>query len=526
MIVVGAGLSGIATALGVALRGRRVTVFEAADQVGGAAAYSGGQVWVGANHVAARDGIDDDLGSTERYIRGIAHLHPELLDEHALERFVTTAPRAMKYWEDVGAVAWTVIKGLADYHTEVDGALESGRYLTTEPVDGRRLGRWRDRLRISPYFRMGTTYDDMFVEGRRRSATGEAAEDDTLTVGTGLVAGFLARALQEDGIDFLVSTPVSELLQDPDGRVVGVRANGPGGAVERYGPVVLATSSYDWDAELVKEFLGLDQEHFGSMAPESVRGDGIRLARAVGGGVVKIPATCVPMVPGWPSPTGTGVVNGPEYAMPHAMIVDQSGRRFCNDSYWVDLVPRAMNPADRHLPFFLVFDEQHHRKYGLGTTPPGGEYPEGLVTSAPSLRELGAVLGIDGEQLETTAAIFSQHAARGEDPEFGRGTVEFINRFSGDPSHAPNPVLGPITEAPFHGLRLLFVGTAIGSSGVAADGDGHVLDETGAVVSGLYVVGSCAATTTFGSGYNSGMALSRGLTLAYLVAEEIGTPAA
>ena len=136
MIVVGAGLSGIATAVGVALRGRRVTVFEAADQVGGAAAYSGGQVWVGANHVAARDGIDDDLERTERYVRGIAHAHPELLDEQALRRFVTTAPLAMKYWEDVGAVRWTLIEGLADYHTEVDGALASGRYLTGEPVDG------------------------------------------------------------------------------------------------------------------------------------------------------------------------------------------------------------------------------------------------------------------------------------------------------------------------------------------------------------------------------------------------------
>ena len=34
-------------------------------------------------------------------------------------------------------------------------------------------------------------------------------------------------------------------------------------------------------------------------------------------------------------------------------------------------------------------------------------------------------------------------------------------------------------------------------------------------------MGSCATTTTFGSGYNSGMALSRGLTLAYLVSEEL-----
>jgi 3-oxosteroid 1-dehydrogenase len=523
IIVVGAGLSGLATALGAATNGRRVVVFEAAELVGGAAAYSGGQVWVGANHVARQRGIDDDLDRTERYVRGIAHEHPELLDEEAMRRFVTTAPIAVRHWEELGAVRWTVIDGLADYHTEAEGALATGRYLTGEPVGGSALGPWRDRLRVSPYFRTGTTYRDMFTEGRRRtrSRQGEVS-GDPLTLGTGLVAGFLARTLREESIEILLSTRVTQLLSERD-TVVGVRAEGPEGPVERRGPVVLATSSFDWNAALVAELLGLDEADFASMAPETVRGDGIELARAVGAAVGRIPATCVPMVPGWRLPDGS-IGNGPEYAMPHAMIVDQAGRRFCNDSYWVDLVPKALDPTDPHLPFFLVVDEQHHRKYGLGDTPPGGRYPEGLVASAPTLHQLASGLGIDGQQLEVTVADFNQHASRGEDPEFGRGTVEFINRFSGDPSHRPSPVLGPISEPPFHGLRLLLLGTGIGSSGVQIDGDGHVLDQSGARIAGLYAVGSCAATTTFGSGYNSGMALSRGLTLAYLVSEELARP--
>jgi 3-oxosteroid 1-dehydrogenase len=525
VIVVGAGLSGVATALGAAVLGRRVTVFEAADLVGGAAAYSGGQVWVGANHVAAGEGVDDDLERTERYVRGIAGAHPELLDEQAMRRWVQTAPVAVKHWEDLGAVRWTLIRGLADYHTDAGGALPSGRYLTGEPVDAVALGSWGDRLRVSPYFRTGTTYADMFLEGRRQTTQARQPEADKLTLGTGLVAGFLARALQEnDAIQFQLATPVQALLRDDDGRVTGVRAAGPDGPVEEHGPVVLATSTYDWDPALVEEFLGLTADDFGSMAPDSIRGDGIRLARSVDGAIVKIPATCVPMVPGWRSVTGTGFVNGPEYAMPHAMIVDQQGRRFCNDSYWVDMVPKALDPADPHVPFFLIWDEQHHRKYGLGETAPGGVYPAGLVTSAPTLGKLGELLGIGATQLEATAATFSEHAARGEDPEFGRGTVEFVNRFSGDPSHTPSPVLGPITEPPFYGLRLIFLGTAIGSSGVRIDGDGHVLDNAGSPIPGLYAVGSCAATTTFGSGYNSGMALSRGLTLAYLVAQELAGP--
>jgi 3-oxosteroid 1-dehydrogenase len=54
-----------------------------------------------------------------------------------------------------------------------------------------------------------------------------------------------------------------------------------------------------------------------------------------------------------------------------------------------------------------------------------------------------------------------------------------------------------------------------------ADADAHVLDEFGNVIKGLFAVGSVAALTTMGSGYNSGFALCRGLTLAYLIAQEL-----
>jgi 3-oxosteroid 1-dehydrogenase len=207
--------------------------------------------------------------------------------------------------------------------------------------------------------------------------------------------------------------------------------------------------------------------------------------------------------------------------MPHAIIVDKTGKRYCDDSYWVDIVAKTMDPADMHLPFYMIFDEQHHQKYGLGATPPGGQYPEGMVTSAPTLQELGARLGIDGAQLDKTAARFNQYALQGEDPDFGRGTRDYIRRFAGDPSHKPNSVLGTVDTAPFFGFRLRFVGTGIGSSGIHIDRDGHVLDPQGLPIPGLYAVGSCAAYTTMGTGYNSGFALGRGLTLAYQVSQEL-----
>jgi 3-oxosteroid 1-dehydrogenase len=523
VIVVGAGLSGLATALGAALNGRDVTVFEAADKVGGAAAYSGGQVWIGANHVAAREGIEDDLERVERYVRAIADAgEPELLDEQAMLRWLTTAPAAAKYWEDVGAIRWQVIPGLVDYHSHADGSLGVGRYLTNQLIDGSALGAWRERLRVSPHFPVGVTYDEVVAKGRRQALLDLADNGrDPLTFGTGVVASFLARVLDEERIELLPAHPVVSLLRNGDGAVTGAVAEGPDGVVGRRGPVVLATSSFDWDPDLVAEFLGLGPEDFGSIAPRSLRGDGVRLARQVGAAIARIPATRVPMLPGWAADNEPGFTYGPEYALPHSMIVDEAGRRFCDDSYYVDMMARLLNPADRHLPCFLIWDEEHHRDYGFGETPPNGEYSSDMVTSAATLRELGDKLGIDGVQLEATAAEFSLHADRGEDPAFGRGSVPFVRSYAGDPTHEPNPLLGAVREAPFHGMRLRIVGTGIGSSGVHIDGDGHVLDPVGASIAGLYAVGSCAALTTSGSGYNSGFALGRGITLAYLVAHEV-----
>ena len=537
VVVVGAGLSGLATAIGAAQRGCRVTVLEAAELVGGAAAYSGGQVWVGANHVAAGQGIEDDLAATESYVRGLAsHDRPELLDEEAMRVWLGTSPEAIRYWEDVGAVRWAVIPGLVDYHSDVEGALGEGRYLTNEVIDGSVLGEWRARLRVSPYFPVGTTYGEMMQVGRRVNTstsrdthafgawgeTGAPATDaDPLTFGTGVVAGFLARALREPGIEIKVRHRVTELVRDADGAVCGVRASTPSGEVVEHGRVVVATSTYDWDPELAREMTGLGDENFASIAPDSLRGDGIRLVRSIGGRVAIIPPTSIPMLPGWRTADGQ-VGYGPEFARPHSIVVDRHGRRFCNESYWPDLVQSALRPDDPHLPMFLVWDDRHRVEAGLGTTPPGGEYPPGLVTSAPTLADLADALGVDPDGLRRTVEEFNPPAVHGKDPTFGRGTSDYVHRFYGDHGHEPSSVVGAVEQAPFHGLRLVFVGTGIGSSGIHTDGWGRVLAEAGGTVDGLYAVGSCVALTAAGTGYNSGFALGRGLTTAYLVARQLG----
>lgn len=526
VVVVGGGLAGLATALACCDRGLSALVLEKDSQIGGAAAYSNGQVWIPANPAMLAQGDEDTVEAGVTYVRAIAeeHGHPEFLDEACMLRWLHTAPEAAAYFADLGAVDWTVIDGYPDYFfPEAPGSLGSGRYLCAY-FDGAKLGEWRDKLVVSPHFTMGVTYVDLFAKGIGQTEVDADRPEDYLTWGTGLIAGFLARVAAEEQATLLTDRRVTRLVTGADGAVTGVEATGPDGSTETYaaGAVVLATSSVDWDPDLVTEFLGVEPEHYGSLAPRSLTGDGLRLAVAAGGNVLRMPPGHAPMVPGC-------VLEGGEqsavmqHAQPHSFIVDRTARRFCDDALYWEMDKELLN-GDAELPCFMIFDEQHHQRYGLGTIPPGEPYPDGLVVTADTFEELGELLGLDGAVLAETAARFNEHAVNHEDPDFGRGKNQTWRMAAGDPTY-PNPNLGPVTEGPFHGLRLVLTGNAIGLSGIDVDPDARVLREDGSIVPGLFAAGSCAAFKTSGLGFNSGFPLSRAMTHAYLAAGQIaGVP--
>ena len=66
VVVVGSGIGGLSAAIAAHDRGLKVLVLEKAPKLGGVSAYSGGEVFVPANHVEERDGIADSMrGGTE-----------------------------------------------------------------------------------------------------------------------------------------------------------------------------------------------------------------------------------------------------------------------------------------------------------------------------------------------------------------------------------------------------------------------------------------------------------------------------
>ena len=532
VIVVGGGCGGIVTAIRAHDLGLRVVVVEAMSAVGGATAFSGGQVWVGANHVMARMGLSDTLADTRTYVRAITDARG-LIDEAVSDQWIDSAVVAARYLEDAGAIRWEIIPGYPDYYLEAPGSRLEGRYLTAASIAGKELGEWQGRLLRSPHFPVGVTYSELFELGassgkdRLRALVTERIQDDILTFGTGIMA-HLVRGAASRRFPLLLEHRAVELLTD-SGRVTGVRCQTVDGEVDLHGQVVLATSAYDWNPEMVRKYSWLRPSDTGSVAPPGVRGDGIRLAQAAGADITELPADAIPHVPGYRLSTRSDFDAGyrisAEFALPHCFIVDSSGRRFCDDSFYPAIVHAVLDGAastpSPHQPFFLIWDEEHHRKYGLGPVGPGANYPQGLVTSAQTHRELAARLGIDPGNLASTATSFNRSAHIGVDPEFGRGMNDSVKRFRGDPNHRPNPLLGPVASPPFFGMRMLLVCTAIGAAGVRTGLHGRALAPDGNPVQGLYAIGAAAALTTSGTGYNSGFSLSRAMTFGFLAATDI-----
>ncbi|MEY4266820.1 MAG: hypothetical protein RIS90_1355 [Pseudomonadota bacterium] len=533
LVIVGAGIGGLTAAIMGAERGMDVTLVEAGDKVGGAAAYSGGQVWLGANHVARRAGITDSVADTVAYVQAAAGRDASSVDPAMCERWVRGAADAAAWLEAVGAIRWELIADYPDYYyPNLPGARASGRYLTGAPFSGGQLGAARAQLHVSPHFPVGIRYGEMFAWGGMSSKSrwdwplvAERRAQDILTFGTGIVAALFHAVLRRK-VRLLLRHAATALIEEA-GKVIGVRCQGPGGSVTVPGTVILATGAHDWSTEYSERFTGIPAADGGSVTPDTVRGDAMRLAAAVGAEVRALPAWAAPVLPGYRLDQtafagDTGYRACFEHCLPHTFLVNQLGQRFCDDSFHSDIVARALQPdahgRPAHLPIFMVWDDNHHAKYGLGRAMPGAPYPEGLVTSAPTLAELARQLGIDPAGLVATAERFNAMAQSGTDVDFGRGANLSVRRFRGDWNHQPNPNMAPVALAPFHGMRMRLLNTGIAAGGVRTDGNAQALRADGSVIDGVYVVGEASARAAAGVGYNSGYSLSRAMAFGWIAA--------
>ena len=505
--VLGTGGAGLVAAVAAADAGADVTVVEKGERVGGTTALSGGTTWI----PAVEGGRDDALS----YLDSLSH---GLIDRALAEAFVDTGPEFMAWVAERTPVGFHVVPGLPDYHPEHPGGKpKGGRSHDPDLFRVGALGEWADRI-VMPERTPRLMLTEVGLGGGRGPAPGtpdraRRKAEDWRGCGHALVGGLLAYLL-ERGIEPRVGSGAAELVfsrsdrgaraDDADGggirpgpgRVAGVRL--ADGTVIDADAVVIATGGFEWDPDLVASFLR------GPMtSPASVptnTGDGLRMAMAAG-------AALGTMREAWWVPTiQVAGAERPDLVLaertrPGSVLVNRDGRRFANEAANYNALGGAFHQFDvtsfryANLPCWLVFDAAHLRRYGFLSVPPGASAPD-WFTTAGTLDDLGAALGLPDGALAATVARFNAHAADGTDPDFGRG-VSAYDGWNGDLDHYPGPgaTLGPLLEPPFHAVEVRSgcLGT---KGGPATTADGEVRHVSGAVIPGLYAAGNAMAGTT------------------------------
>lgn len=524
VIILGTGAAGMAAALAAHETGAEVLLVERFDRVGGTSAISGGVIWVADNPQMREAGMADSRADALAYFRSLDH--GDLVDE-TLEAFVDRGPEALAFLESIDALKVAVLPGYPDYYLDRPGAKPEGsRALDHDLFNLGELGEWAERiyaieepkplmLRETP-LGGATAMPPMEVLGERM-ATRQCG------FGQAMVARLLKACLAR-GIEPMLGVSTRHLLRD-GARITGVEAEQNGQPITLHARrgVVIATGGFEWDAEMRQTFLRGPVT--APASPPTAKGEGLKLAMQAGAKLGNMtsgwwaPTLVTPDQP-WASGEQRAQIILIERTVPHSIMVNRSGRRFCNEAANYSAlggVFHQFDPANydyRNLPAYLIFDAQYAARYPLGTRQPGQPIPD-WVMRADTLEGLAAQIGIDGAALGETVTRFNTHADAGHDPDFGRGTSAY-DHFYGDRSREGTAVtLGAIGEAPFYAVEIAsgLLGT---NGGPRTDGQARILGHDGEIIPGLLGAGNAIACPTGGIYAGAGGTLGPALTFGYL----------
>jgi 3-oxosteroid 1-dehydrogenase len=534
LLVVGSGGGGMAAALTAHDAGLSTLIVEKSATFGGSTAISGGGIWIPNNPTLRRKGVVDDPASVVRYLQLITE---GSVPTDRIEAFVAHGPPLMELLEQSPHVTFSWVEGYADYHPEVEGGRPAGRTVEAKPFDTRKLGEeeqhQRDNLMKGPMGLWITAkdYHDLAMvkrtwRGRRavliavwRVVTNLFRRRHMATGGRALIAR-LRMALGDARIPLWLAAPAQDLLLDEDGVVQGMTVCRAGHLLRvraRHG-VLIASGGFEHNPELRERYLPEGGRANVSAGAVENEGDGILAGERVGAALdLMDDAWWMPSVR---HPRGAVIPLVSERAIPRAVIVDGSGKRFTNEAApYVNFVHDQL--AGGHLPAWFITDATGRKRYPFAHALPGQELPgsfykHGIAHEAGSLHELAERIDVPAEALEATIERFNGFARDGEDRDFHRGESAY-DRYYGDPT-LPNPNLDEITDAPFYAIRIE-VGDLGTKGGLVCDAHSRVLRPDGSVIEGLYATGNASASVMGHEYAGAGATIGPAMVFGYIAAQ-------
>lgn len=441
IIVVAAGVSGLAACVSAAEKGVKVIAFEKASTTGGT-----GNMGMGLFGVESRLQRLKQMGPTK---------------EEAFQIFMDHT------------------------HWRVDAQLISA-YInkSTTTID------WLEKMGVefkepSAYFRGGWPTWHIVAPG------GEGCARNMYKL--------LTERAKKLGVDFFLQTPVKKIIKK-DGRITGIVAeNSNGERIEAQGKaVIIATGGFGDNPKLIKEYTGYKWGvDIQSIRIPGLVGDGMRMAWEVG--AAKTPMM-MEVIYGTDDTTAPGDLTVASH-QPH-LLVNLLGERFMNEEIMSNttFTGNAIS-AQKDRCAFLVFDENIRKKMEEGFDTLNVPFPflsledfdqkiqdsidkgNESIIFADSLDELAEKAGINRDRFVKSVERYNQACAKGYDDLF----------------YKTHRYLRPIAEPRYYAFKLF--PSAYGSlGGIKINYKTEVLDKNWNKIPGLYAAGT-DANTIYGDSY-------------------------
>ncbi|MBI5341146.1 MAG: FAD-binding protein [Mycolicibacterium rufum] len=556
VLIVGSGGGGMTAALTADAAGLDTLVVEKSPRFGGSTALSGGGIWVPGAPSQRRAGHVPDPDEVFLYLKEITG---GLVSDARLRTYVDAAPQMMEFLENRSPWLEFVWKpGYADYYPEVRGGSALGSTINVDAIDLCVLGDEEQNLlaplALAPKGIWFGPKDLRLFYQVRQSWRGKAVllkliwrmfrarvfGDRMAAIGQSLAAR-LRLAMKQHDIPLWLDAPMTELITDVDGTVVGAVVERDGHAVRiraRRG-VILASGGFDHDMAWRREHLP-ELEQDWSFGNPAATGDGIRAGEKVGASTELLdeawwfPAIC------WPDGRLQFMLN--ERMMPSQFVVNGAGERFINEAAPYMDFAHAMIEGQRcgvtHIPCWLVTDVRSFHRYVVAghlpipkvpfaPVPTGRKIPaawleSGVVKQGRSFEELAREIGVPPDRLRTTADRFNALARSGHDDDFNRGDSAYDNYY-GDPT-LPNPNLYPLGDPPYYAFQII-LGDLGTSGGLRTDEHARVLRADDTVIDGLYAVGNASAAVMGRSYAGAGATIGPAMTFGFVAARHIADAA-
>lgn len=544
VVILGSGAAGLTAAITARKLGLEVMVVEKTSLFGGTTACSGGAPWIPLNHVMQQIGLTDTREAAVTYLRAVLG---DAYDADLVDSYLDNAAPMLAFLEQNSQVRFKPFP-LPDYESGLPGAAKCRSLLTPE-YDGRLLGdRLADLRQPLPQLML---FGSMQVEGAdihpmrhalktwvgfthtfkviRRFVLDKIAHGrgTRLVNGNALAARLFHSAILA-GVTLWKNTPALELmLKDEAVRGVVVQRDGRRMEITARRGVLLATGGYGANEKMRAQLIPMPGHHY-SLQPEGNVGDGVRMGVEAGafhdpvhaGDCIWTPVSVVR------KPDGS-VVKYPhifiDRAMPGCIAVAPNGKRFVNEGTSYQTFVSTMHER-QFSKIHLVADRAFLRKYGMGLARPAPfserEFVDnGYLIEAPTLEALAPKIGVPARVLQETVQRFNEGAARGEDPEFGKG-ADAHSKFRGDQTHQPNPSLAPLGEGPYYAVAI-HPGDLGTVGGLQTNGRAQVLNAQGRAIPGLYASGLDMNSMMRGRYPGGGSSIGPAMTFGYIAAQQM-----